>query len=42
MKNSDYISFNDFQKEFFLNNPLLKKTYDEPDLKYEIIKQLIT
>lgn len=41
MKNSDYISFEDFQKESFKNNPLLKKTYDELDLKYEIIKQFI-
>lgn len=42
MKNSDYISFEDFQKESFKNNPLLKKTYDELDLKYEIIKKAIT
>ncbi|MEK7431823.1 MAG: hypothetical protein AABZ74_01720 [Cyanobacteriota bacterium] len=41
MKNSDYISFEDFQKESFKNNPLLKKTYEKLDLKYDIIKQFI-
>lgn len=41
MNNKGYMSFEDFQKESFKNNPELEKAYHELDQKYEIISNFI-
>ena len=39
--NNEYINFEDFQKESFLNNEELKKVYDDLESKYGVIRNFI-